>query len=158
MKLMMRSAIVSLLCALGVAATGAGCVSHPVGPARTLGKYEGKATTTAEAALSQVETLRLTAEVADRDRATSAYVSAVVSEAEEAIDGLSGTFGSIQPPGEAADKLRDELSGLLSDALDHAAAVRIAARRGMLRGLLQVAAPLDADADALRKFLKAHGA
>jgi hypothetical protein len=152
----MRSATVRRLCVLAVGMALTGCVSHPVGPARTLGKYTGKAATTAKSALSQVETVRLAVEVADRDDATSAYISVVVSEAEDALDGLSGTFQSIQPPGEAADHLRDELSGLLTDALDHTAAVRIAARRGTLRGLRQVAEPLDGDADALRRFLRAH--
>jgi hypothetical protein len=149
--------MLSLVCVLTAAVTGAGCVSHPVGPARTLGKYEGKAATTAKSVLSQVETVRLAATVADRDKATSAYLSVVVSEAEEAIDGLAGTFGSIQPPGSAADDLRRELSDLLSASLDHTAAVRIAARRGTVRGLGQVAAPLGDDADALRRFLEAHG-
>ena len=153
----MRSAIVRLLCVVTVGSALGGCVSHPVGPARTFGKYEGKATTTAKSALSNVETVRLATEIADRDHSTSSYVSVVVAEAEEAIDGLSGTFGSIQPPDDKADQLRDELSGLLSDALDHTAAVRIAARRGVLRGLEQVAAPLDGDAGALRDFLQAHG-
>ena len=132
------------------------CVSHPVGPARTLGKYTGKATTTAKSALSQVETVRLAVDVADRGGSTSAYIALVVSEAEDALDGLSGTFGSIQPPGGAADQLRNDLAGLLSDALDHTATVRIAARRGTVRGLRQVAAPLDRDAEDLRSFLKAH--
>ena len=147
----------SLLCVLATALIGAGCVSHPVGPARTMGTYAGKATTTAKSALSQVETVRLVADIADRDRATAPYVSTVVSEAEEAIDGLAGTFGSIQPPNEEADGLRGELAELLSEALDHTAAVRIAVRRGTLRGLGQVAAPLAHDADALRRFLEAHG-
>jgi hypothetical protein len=154
----MRCATVRLLSVSAAVVVGAGCISHPVGPARTVGKYTGKATTTAKSALSQVETVRLAAEVADRDDGTSTYIAVVVSEAEEAVDGLSGTFESIQPPAEAADQLRDELSGLLSDALDHIAAVRIAVRRGTLRGLRQVAEPLDGDADALRKFLGAHGA
>ena len=155
---MMRSATASLLFVLGMGAGLGGCVSHPVGPARTLGKYEGKAATTAKSALSQVETVRLAAEIAERDDGTSPFITVLVSDAEEAVDGLSGTFESIQPPGEAADAVRDELSGLLSDALDHIAAVRITARRGTLRGLGQVAAPLDGDAEALRRFLKAHGA
>ena len=153
----MRSAIVRLLGALATGAALSGCVSHPVGPARTFGKYEGKAATTAKSALSNVETVRLAAEIADRGNSTSPYVSVVVSGAEEALDGLSGTFGSIQPPGDRADEVRDQLSSLMSNALDHIAAVRIAARRGTLQGLEQVAAPLDGDARALRDFLQAHG-
>jgi hypothetical protein len=46
-----------------VSASVIGCVSHPVGPARTFSKYEGKAVTTAEGALSSVETARLAVQV-----------------------------------------------------------------------------------------------
>lgn len=154
----MRSVAVRLLWVPAAVFLGAACISHPVGPARTTGKYTGKATTTAKSALSQVETVRLAAEVADRGDGTSQYLAVVVSDAEDALDGLSGTFESIQPPAGAADELRDELSGLLSDALDHTAAVRIAVRRGTLRGLRAVAEPLDGDAAALRRFLEEHGA
>ena len=49
-------ASIALLCVAGTA-----CVSHPVGPARSFSKYEGKAVTTAESALSSVETVRLAA-------------------------------------------------------------------------------------------------
>jgi hypothetical protein len=122
-----------------------------------MGKYEGKAVTTAKSALSQVETIRLAVDAADRNNATASYLSVVVSEAEDGLDGLAGTFESIQPPPGAADGLRSELSGLLSDALDHTAAVRIAVRRGTVQGLGQVAEPLDGDADALHHFLEAHG-
>ncbi len=131
----------------------AGCVAHPVGPARTSSKYNGKASTTAKSALSVVETVRLTARAAAEGKATGPYVGVVISDAEDSLDGLSGTFESIQPPAEA-DRVREALSGMLGDALDHVAEVRIAVRRGELSGLGRVAEPLGGDAEALRRFLE----
>jgi hypothetical protein len=133
------------------------CVSHPVGPARTFGKYEGKARTTAESALSEVQTARLVARTAARGSAYGPYTGLVLSDAEESLGGLASTFGSIQPPDERADKVRDDLGSIIGDAEDHVAAVRIAARRGALQTLADVAAPLDDDITALQSFLEAHG-
>ena len=130
------------------------CVSHPVGPARTMAKYDGKAATTAKSALSVVETVRLVARAAADGKAIGTYVDVVVSDAEESLDGLSGTFGSIQPPAERADEVRETLSGMLDDALGHVGEVRIAARRGDLADLGRVAEPLAHDAEVLRMFIE----
>jgi hypothetical protein len=132
----------------------AGCVAHPVGPARTFSKYDGKASTTARSALSVVETVRLTARAAAEGKATGPFVDVLISDAEDSLDGLAGTFESIQPPVERADTVREALSGMLDDALSHVAEVRIAARRGDLLKLAQVAGPLADDAEVLRKFLE----
>ena len=146
---MLRRGLLALL------VVAAGC-AHPVGPARTFGSYEGKATTTASAALSNVQTARLVAEAAAKGNVFGPYASSVVSDAEESLDGLSGTFGSIQPPDGRADDLRDELDQLLSDALDHVTDVRIAARRGELATLDDTAAALAGDAEHLEAFVEQH--
>jgi hypothetical protein len=130
--------------------------AHPVGPARTYGKYEGKAATTAAGALSNVQTVRLVAGAAARGNAFGPYTASIASDAEESLDGLSGTFGSIQPPDGRADDLRAELDRLLSDALDHVTDVRVAARRGELATLDDVAAPLAGDVEHLRAFVEQH--
>jgi hypothetical protein len=140
---------------LALLLVAAGC-AHPVGPARTYGKYEGKATTTASAALSNVQTVRLAAEAASKGNTFGPYTGTVVSEAEESLSGLAGTFGSIQPPDERADDLRDQLDQLLGDALDHVTAVRIAARRGELPTLADTAAALAGDAEHLEAFVEQH--
>jgi hypothetical protein len=126
------------------------CVSHPVGPARTYGKYEGKARTTAQSALSEVQTARMVAQTASRGDAFGPYTGQVLSDAEESLGGLASTFGSIQPPDERADAVRDDLDALLGDAEDHVADVRIAARRGALETLAD-------DISALESFLSEHG-
>jgi hypothetical protein len=133
-----------------------GCTPHPVGPARTYGIFEGKATTTAESALSRVQTVRLAADAAGEGNAFGPYVSVLISDQEDALSGLQGTFGSIQPPDARSDALRTQLNGLLSDALDHVSQVRIAARRGELDRLPAVATPLRNDAVRLQGFIEDH--
>lgn len=144
------------LLALCMMAALAACTPHPVGPARTYEKYEGKAVTTAESALSAVETVRLATDSGARGNGFGPYLSVLVSDQEDALAGTQGTFASVQPPDEKADELRDELDQLLTDALDHVSKVRIAVRRGELERLGEMGAPLAGDADALRRFKEAH--
>jgi hypothetical protein len=141
--------------ALAVVLLGA-CTPHPVGPARTADAYEGKATTTIDGALSSVQTVRLVIGADDDDHATSTYTAMVVSEQEDTLAGLSGTFGSVQPPDSASDALRDDVDELLTTALGHVADARIAARRGGGDELWRLAGPLADDAQALREFLEDH--
>jgi hypothetical protein len=144
-------ALRSLLLALALG----GCVAHPVGPARTFGKYESKARTTATSALSEVQTAMLVADTASDGRAFGPYTSQVLGDAEESLGGLAGTFGSIQPPSARADAVRDDLTTMLGDAEDHVAALRIAVRRGVHD---LDTSDLDGDVDALESFLSEHGA
>ena len=135
------------------AAITTGCVAHPVGPARDLDGYERKASTTVESALSAVETVRLLATTASDGGSFGPYTSIAVSEQEDALGGIRGTFMSIQPPpGAPADELRDRLSQVLTSAFDHVGDVRIEVRRGHLDGLDAVAAPLGQDAETLRQL------
>ena len=117
--------------------------------------YEAKANTTAESALSAVETVRLLANTASDGNAFGSYVSIAISEQEDALGGLRGTFMSIQPPpGTNAAVLRHELSEVLTSAFDHSGDVRIEARRGNLADLSKVAEPLVDDADQLRLLIE----
>ena len=141
-----------------IIAGGSACGEHYVGPARTYDDYERKASTTAEAALSAVETARLAAGAGAEGKAFGPFLGQVLSDQEEDLSGVEGTFASIQPPGgERADRLRATLDDLLGDAVEHVAAVRIAVRRGQLHRLAEVAAPLGDDAASLRAFLEDHG-
>lgn len=133
-----------------------GCTSHPVGPARTYETYQAKAVTTAESALSAVETVRLTVRTATTGHALGPWLSAVVGDAEESSVGVQGTFDSIQPPDRRADGLRLDLDEILTDAVEHLAQVRIAVRRGALATLADAATPLDADRDRLEAFAESH--
>jgi hypothetical protein len=140
--------VVGVIVFLGIVTA---CVAHPVGPARTWESYAAKASTTVASTISAVETVQLLAETATRGDLTGPYASVAISEQEDSLGGVRGTFMSIQPPpGEQAAALRTELAGLLDDAFAHVGDVRIEARRGNLDVLEAVAAPLRADAQALR--------
>ena len=144
-----------VLAGLIVSLLVAGCVAHPVGPARSVESYERKANTTAESALSAVETVRLLAGAGADGNALRSYLSVAVSEQEDALGGVRGTFMSIQPPeGVPSAVLRDELSTILTSAFDHVGDVRIEIRRGHVAELDTVAAPLSLDAAELRELIE----
>ena len=138
----------------GVVVVLCGCVSHPVGPARTFGSYAAKAATTLESTISAVETVRLLAETKSAGDAFGSYATVAISEQEDALGGLRGTFMSIQPPpDERSAELRRQVADLLTDAFDHVGAVRLEVRRGHLDELVTVAEPLAADVDAIDELL-----
>jgi hypothetical protein len=134
----------------------AGCVSHPVGPARTFDSYEDKAATTAEAALSAVSTTMLAARTGTDGGAWGPYLSVLISEQEDEISGVESTFASVQPPDSRSDALRRQLDDILGPAVAHVTDVRITVRRGRLQDLATVAAPLTGDQTRLRAFLADH--
>ena len=135
-----------------------GCTSHPVGPARTEAKYEGKARTSAESARSAVETSILAVRAFADGDAIGTYAGAVLSDQEEALSGVQGTFASIQPPSTQADALRDELDELMAQALSNVAAARIAVRRGDGDAARDLLGALREDADGLAAFVEEHRA
>ena len=143
--------------AVGLAiAAVTGCVSHPVGPARTFKTYEDKAVTTAEAALSAVSTTILAAQVGAEGNAWGTYLSVLISEQEDELAGVQGTFASVQPPDGRSDALRQQLNDILQPAVDHVTQVRVLVRRGRLDDLAVAAQPLDDDQLNLRAFLEIH--
>ena len=145
--------LVALVVVVVVVVELAGCVAHPVGPARDLDGYERKASTTVESALSAVQTVRLLADTAADGGALSSYTAVAVSEQEDSLGGVRGTFMSIQPPpGADAAELRHQVSTVLTDSFNDVGDVRIEARRGHLDRLNEVAAPLAGDADTLQKL------
>ena len=131
-------------------------VPHPIGATRTFDKYEGKAVTTAETAESAAATVLLVARTASAGNAFGPYTSRVVSDAEESLSGLQGTFDSIQPPDARSAELGASLDALLGDALEHARDVRIAARRGELSQLRAIARQIGSDVRELEQFQEQH--
>jgi hypothetical protein len=142
---------------VGSAVVAGGCLAHPVGPARSFSAYEGKAMTTAEAARSAVATVQLVSDASTDGGTFGPYTAVTISEQEDGLSAVQGTFASIQPPDTDADRLRSELDAILASALDHVSQVRIAARRGELADLDQVASPLAGDIEALDAFVEDHG-
>jgi outer membrane murein-binding lipoprotein Lpp len=115
---------------LGLLVLG-GCV----GPARTSDDYTRKASTSVHDVRSAVETARLGVDAAAGDRASGPYLSVLLSGAEEQASSVQSTFDSIQPPNQAADRVRDDVDGLLGQAVSVLGDVRIAARRGDTAGI-----------------------
>jgi hypothetical protein len=119
------------------------CVSC-VAPAGTTSKYLGKAGHTAEDALSQLETARLSVESSLRGRILHPYLETTLSSAEDNFSSIQTTFDSIQPPdSEQADKVRDKLDQVLTDGADGLAQLRIAVRRNDTRQLSATNASLE---------------
>ena len=143
-----------LVAAATVAFLASACV-QPVGPARTFDDYEDKARDTAETTLGSVQTVRLAIEEVDGLLPT--YSSALLSDAEGDAGGAQATFEGIQPPGAAADRLREELTPLLDDATGLLEDARITARRAELDQLEDLATPLQRVAGRLDRFIQEHG-
>jgi hypothetical protein len=149
---MRRVVVLALAGALLVA-----CTSHPVGPARTDSKYEGKARTTAESARSSVETAILVVRAFRDGDAIGTYAGSVLSDEEEGLAGVQGTFASIQPPSARADEVHDELDQLIGDSLEHVREARVAVRRGDGDAAGDLLPDLRRDADGLAAFVEEHG-
>jgi alkanesulfonate monooxygenase SsuD/methylene tetrahydromethanopterin reductase-like flavin-dependent oxidoreductase (luciferase family) len=128
-----------------------------VGPARSFGSYEGKAGATADDMRAAVGTASLAAELAGRDRAFAPYLSVVLADAEEDASAVQGAFDSIQPPDTRSDRLRGRLDAMLSQAVSTLGQLRIAARRGKLGLLPDLARALPALSARLDAFAEAHG-
>ena len=127
------------------------------GPVRSVEVYESKAGQTAEVVASAVQTALLAVAAAEGDKAYGRYLTQVLVEAEEDAGSAQGTFDGIQPPDRGADALRSRLDGLLGEATETLAELRIAARRGNFAELPELARPLPEVAEELEAFAEAHG-
>ena len=127
------------------------------GPARSSPVYESKAGQTAEVAASAVQTALLAVDAAKADKAYGRYLTQVLVDAEEDAGSAQGIFDGIQPPDDRADELRARLDDLLTEATGALTDLRIAARRGRFAELPELARPLPEVAAKLDAFAEAHG-
>jgi ABC-type transporter Mla subunit MlaD len=134
--------------AFALAMAASGCV----GPARTEGDFARKASTSAKSVRSAVETARVGADLAKRGKGFSTYLSVLLSEAEEDASKVQSAFDSIDPPNRVADRQRAELDDLMQQTASVLADLRIAARRGQLERLPDIAQPLPDLSDRLQRF------
>jgi hypothetical protein len=122
----------------------AGCVTPATGP----DSYRGKASMTVEAAISEVETARITVQALLDDRMLTPYADETITASETALDSIGAAFGSVQPP-VGSDELRESVSTLVSDAEEAVTAARIATRRSDRVELVQAMSQLDVVSDDL---------
>lgn len=141
-----RSGALAVLAALLLS----GCV----GPATTNDAYLGKARHAASAAVSELQTARLTVQTMLAGRLQHLYTESVLSDNEDAISSVQQSFDSIQPPEtKRADKLRTSLDDLLSTGSDAVRELRIAARRHDDETLRVVTHQVESTIDKLDKYL-----
>jgi hypothetical protein len=144
----------SALLAVGFGLLGAtACVPT----ARTGGAYSAKAVTAAEAVHDSVGSILLVLDAVERGHTTAPYASVATSDAEDAASTAASTFLSIQPPDRRAERLRSELSDLLSQAQDALGDARIAGRRGDEPALLATGHSLATADRRLQAFAEANG-
>jgi len=132
--------------------TAAVTMTSCVGPARTTDDYARKARTTAEDVLSSVKTVRLAIELERHHRATHAYLSVVIGDAERDASEIQSTFDSIQPPNDRSDQVRDLIDDVVGEAVSQLGDARIAIRRDDRDGLLGLAGQLDGSATKLERI------
>jgi hypothetical protein len=112
----------------------AGCVT----PAFDRSDYVAKTVPTVESAISSLETARLAVESLDRHGLPLAPVEVAVTDAEDVLGSVSGTFVAIQPPSQELDALRNDVLDLLDKAEDQMGDTRIAVRRGDVEAAVAV--------------------
>jgi hypothetical protein len=101
-----------------------------VAPAFNSSQYQSKVAKTADEAASALETARLATSSAVRHGLYDPPIDVSLSDAEDIIGTVSGTFASVQPPNDQADVLRTELLALLEKAGSVVERARVAFRRG----------------------------
>jgi hypothetical protein len=133
---------------------GAVVLSGCVGPARTTGRYAGKATRTANDAISALQTAALAVQTSERGRMLGPYLNVVLTGAESDFNSVQQTFNSIQPPDtREADTIRNSLDKILTDGSDVLAQLRILARRGDQVKMVAQARSIPALVDKLDRFV-----
>jgi hypothetical protein len=139
-----RCRTVAVACAATVLL--ASCIS----PSRTRDDYVHKARATAGAVDSAVETVLLVVDQISRDSMLANYASVTVGDAEQDAQGAEASLSAVQPPDQLADGLRTKTLGIVGEAIDAIAGVRIAVRRNDTRQVVAAAKPLPRLAAQLR--------
>lgn len=113
------------------------------GPSRSDDDFKHKAANTAEAMRGLIATANIVSDAAARGDVPGPYASVTLADADDDASAVVESFDSRQPPSGAADKLRDRLDPLLTNVVSVLDDLRIAARRGDLEELADIARPLD---------------
>jgi hypothetical protein len=102
----------------------AGCA----GPTLTDHAMRSQASRSAESAVSEVETIRLAVQTQLDGNAWWQFTDILVTDSETALSSIESTLSSRQPPSDETAQVRNTVVAALGDAVDLAAATRIAVR------------------------------
>lgn len=128
-----------------------GLLGACVAPAFDSGAYQHNALEALDSGVSETRTAALGVENLLGHRLPEPYADTVVTDSEQAIGPVQDSFGSVDPPTRADERLRDEVTGLLSDADDALAQARIALRKDDEPGMRQSVRALRAVADRMER-------
>ena len=120
----MTQAVRRSVLVVALAALLPGCVA----PAYNESQYGSKVAHTAEDAVSVIETVRLAAEASSRHGLPTNPIDVLISDQEDVLGSVAGTFSSVQPPDADMERLRAEVTGLLDEAQARLEEARIAYR------------------------------
>lgn len=121
-----------------------------VAPAYNDSQFASKAAKTADEATSAIETARLATSEAVRHGLPEQVIDVALSNQEDTLGSISGTFASVQPPSSASDKLRSTVLDLLQAAQSSLEDARIAVRRGDFAGAAKAANDAQDEAKQLK--------
>jgi hypothetical protein len=113
------------LSVLALVAAVSGCAHTPEGH---VDSYRAEAAATLDAVGSHLGTTELALRALLADRLFTTSADDTITTAEVALDSLSSSFGSLQPP-RGGDEVRDQAEAVLSAAEDAVTAARVATRR-----------------------------
>ncbi|MEZ0074868.1 hypothetical protein [Planotetraspora sp. GP83] len=136
--------------ALALAVLLSACVS----PAWDDHDYELKAGATAESAASSLQIVR--SAVQHEDRLTRPYLKVVLTEAAEALGSVNAQFGGVQPPSDATDQVRDQVTDLTEEAENRVQDLLIEVRRDQVKDPAKAVQELGRLADRLSAFAEDH--
>jgi len=113
---------------LAVACAAVLCTSC-AGPTLTDHAMRSQASRSAEAAVSEIETIKLAVQTQLDGDAWWRFTDVVVTDSETALDSVESTLASRQPPSSETAATRSMVVSALGDAVDLAARTRIAVRQ-----------------------------
>jgi hypothetical protein len=129
----------------------AGAIAYVTAPPKGVDGYRERATATAEALVSQVETARLWTESESEGRALPPTALVGFEEAEEDAEAAASQFESYEPPDRVA-RLREELVTLSGETTEALARLRIAAQQERWEDVPELSRPLPELSDKLSAF------
>ena len=97
--------------------------------------------------------MQIAVDAATDGKVPGPYLSVTLAEADDDASDVTDLFDSVQPPSEAADKVRSDLDSVLQDVVTTLDDLRIAVRRGDIGQLAEIAKPLDSLNDKLQPIV-----